>query len=223
MRVDLENGQAVLAFAFFLVVSALGLWFDDERLFLTADGRESGPSMHWIRFLRNGCSMLCPIWSELESGPLAPLADLWRDDLGVTRSETDPFLVALLTAVPTEKDDPVNRWPPSEIEIYNDSAAKLADAFTFVQGRGSAVSIWDVLNAWGMRVSPEYLGLLQNNHPGALLLLAYYSLLLRPLRTNWFLHHRITKLLDEVGLRLEGRCSMQIWTLFSKVCAESSD
>jgi len=217
MHVDIENGQAVLAFAFFLVVCALGLGSDDERLFLIADGPESDLSTHWISFLRNGCSMLCPIWPELMSGLLAPLAVLWRDDLNITRLPTDPLFLSLLSAVPSDKNGPMNYWSDSEIEIFNDSAAKLADAFAFAEQCGSALSIWDVLNAWVMRVTTEYLTLLQKNHPGALLLLAYYSLLLRPLQKSWFLHHRVDKLLDEIGLRLEGQCSAYIWDLFLRV------
>lgn len=217
LHVDPENGHAVLAFAFFLVVCSLSLDHDDERLFLTTDGSESRPSIHWIHFLRNGCSMLCPIWPELISGPLAPLADLWRDDLDVSPLPTDPLLVTLLSAVPSGHGDPMHCWSDSEIEIYNDSAAKLADAFAFAERHGYAITIWDALNAWAMRVTPEYLCLLQRNHPGALLLLAYYSLLLRPLQTNWFLHHRINKLLDEINIRLEGRCPIYIWDLFLRV------
>lgn len=224
MHVDLENGQAVLAFAFFLVVYALGFDSGGQGLFLISDDHgpnsESGPSMHWINFLRNGCFMLCSIWSELMSGPLAPLANLFRDDLNVAPLPTNPLLVSLLSAVPSD-NDPIHCWPHWEIEVYSDSAAKLVGAFAFAERCGHAVSIWDVLNAWAMRVTPEYLGLLQRNHPGALLLLAYYSLLLRPLQTNWFFHHRINKLVDEISLRLEGRCSAHIWDLFLRVCGGS--
>jgi hypothetical protein len=60
MHVDSNNGQAVLAFAFFLVVCPLGSESEDQELFLS-NGNEQGkdtPSLHWVSMLRNGCFML---------------------------------------------------------------------------------------------------------------------------------------------------------------------
>ncbi|KAL4785022.1 hypothetical protein BJX76DRAFT_356491 [Aspergillus varians] len=118
--------------------------------------------------LQNGCSMLCPVWDDLTKGPLAPLAAVWEDDLGVTADPKDPLLTTLFAAVATE--NPSNY----EYEAYREAAVKLTMAFAYLRPRGSAATIWDALNAWPMRVAPPYLALLRQSRPGALLLLAYY-------------------------------------------------
>lgn len=127
MHVDSNNGQAVLAFAFFLVVCPLGSESEDQGLFLS-NGNEQGKdtsSLHWVSMLRNGCSMLCPVWDELTSDPLAPFAALWRDDLVIVLDRTDPLLVTLLSVFPDDGS--------TEYHIYHDSAVKLAAAFQFIQ------------------------------------------------------------------------------------------
>jgi hypothetical protein len=207
MHVDSDNCEAVLAFAFFLVICALSSESGDSRLFLSDDTDK----LHWISILRNGCSMLCPVWTELTGGPLAPFAALWRDDLGITTDANDPLLVTLLHVLPEHKP---------EYHIYRDSAVKLAEAFEFIEQRGPSSTSWDALNSWPMRVMPEYLALLKQNRPGALLLLAYYAILLRPVRGEWFLEGRDWKLMDEIARRLEGNCSPQIWDLFAGIQQE---
>ncbi|EAW06578.1 uncharacterized protein ACLA_082690 [Aspergillus clavatus NRRL 1] len=207
MHVDSDNCEAVLAFAFFLVICALSSGSEDSRFFLSDDNDQ----LHWISILRNGWSMLCPVWTELTGGPLAPFAALWRDDLGVTADANDPLLVTLLHVFPEHEP---------EYPIYRDSAVKLTEAFAFIQQRGPSSTIWDALNSWPMRVMPEYLALLKQNRPGALLLLAYYAILLRPIRGEWFLEGRDWKLIDEIARRLQGNCSPQIWDLFAEIQQE---
>ncbi|KAJ5135162.1 transcriptional regulator family: Fungal Specific TF, partial [Penicillium bovifimosum] len=206
MHVDSDNSQAVLAFSFFLVVYALGSQSTDQALFLSNDDDpEDAPSSNWIEILRNGCSMLCPVWTELITGPLAPFTTLWRDDLGVTTDPKDPLLITLLSVIPDHELE------SAESLIYRDSAVKLANAFSFIKNCGPSPSIWDALNSWPMRVSPDYLTLLKQNNPGALLLLSYYAILLRPLRGEWFLEGRVMGLVDQIARRLRGNCSAQIW------------
>ncbi|KAJ5482046.1 transcriptional regulator family: Fungal Specific TF [Penicillium sp. IBT 31633x] len=211
MHVDSNNSQALLAFAFFLVVYALGSEPNDQPLFLSdeTDQGEGAPSLEWIEILRNGCAMLCPVWTELTTSPLAPFTTPWRDDLGITTNPNDPLLITLLSAIPDYKSE------STDYNIYRDSAIKLTQAFAFIERCGPLSTIWDVLNAWPMRVSSEYLVLLKHNNPGALLLLAYYVILLQPFQREWFLKGRVMKLIDEIARRLYGNCSPQIWEAFS--------
>ncbi|KAJ5478273.1 transcriptional regulator family: Fungal Specific TF [Penicillium desertorum] len=211
INVDSNNSQAVLAFAFFLVVYALASEPNDQPLFLSKDNNqgEDASSLEWIEILRNGCSMLCPVWAELTTSPLAPFTALWRDDLGVPTNPNDPLLITLLSVIPEHNSASTDYY------IYRDSAVKLSQAFAFIERCGSPPTIWDVLNSWPMRVSPEYLALLKHNNPGALLLLAHYAILLQPLREEWFLKGRVMELIDEIARRLKGNCSPQIWEVFS--------
>ncbi|CAI7568253.1 unnamed protein product [Penicillium palitans] len=214
MHVDSNNCQAILSYAFFLVVYGLNSESEDEPLFL--GNQRTNSSSNWISLLRNGCSMLCDVWSELKHGPLAPFAALWRDDIGVTADPNDPLLVSLLSAI-SESSETVataQRFSGDDVHIYRDAALKLAGAFEFTQRFGASLSVWDALNSWLTQVLPEYFDLLDQNHPGALLLLAHYAILLKPLQAEWFLNGRVTKLMDEIGRRLEGNCSLHIWKLF---------
>jgi hypothetical protein len=129
MNVDSNNSQAVLAFAFFLVVYALGSESNDQPLFLSKDNNqgEDAPSLEWIEILRNGCSMLCPVWTELTTSPLAPFTALWRDDLDVPTNPNDPLLITLLSVIPEYESELTDYY------IYRDSAVKLAQAFAFIK------------------------------------------------------------------------------------------
>ncbi|KAJ5972455.1 uncharacterized protein N7479_002373 [Penicillium vulpinum] len=215
MHVDTDNCRAILAYAFFLVVYGLSPESEDDILFLS-NKWEATPSSNWISLLRNGCSMLCNVWSELTHGSLAPFTALWREDLGTTVDPSDPILMSLLSVISEshEAADCGNRSSDSDMHIYRDAAFKLAEAFEFTRRCGASLSIWDALNSWPIRVLPEYFDLLDRNHPGALLLLAYYAILLKPLQAEWLLRGRVTKLMDEIGRRLEGSCSLHIWNLF---------
>ncbi|KAJ5823086.1 hypothetical protein N7447_005426 [Penicillium robsamsonii] len=215
MQVDTNNCQAILAYAFFLVIYGLSSESEDEILFLGNEGEAISPS-NWISLLRNGCSMLCDVWSELTQGSLAPFAAIWRDDLGFTADPSDPLLVSLLSAMSDSSEvvDCDQRFSDDDMHVYRDAALRLAEAFEFTRRFGATLSIWDALSSWLTRVLPEYFDLLDRNHPGALLLLAHYAVLLKPLQAEWFLRGRITKLMDEIGRRLEGNCSLGIWNSF---------
>ncbi|KOS48454.1 hypothetical protein ACN38_g634 [Penicillium nordicum] len=215
MHVDSNNCQAILAYAFFLVVYGLSSESEDETLFLGNNQRTSSSS-NWISLLRNGCSMLCNNWSELKHGPLAPFAALWRDDIGVTADPNDPLLVSLLSVISESSQAVASVQIPlnNDVHIYRDAAVKLAGAFEFTRRLGASLGVWDTLNSWLTQVSSKYFSLLDQDHPGALLLLAHYAILLKPLQAEWFLNGRVTKLMNEIGRRLEGNCSLHIWKLF---------
>ncbi|PYI26452.1 hypothetical protein BP00DRAFT_439969 [Aspergillus indologenus CBS 114.80] len=210
LLVDRDNCEAVLAFAFFLVICSLNSDTEDPRLFLNDDPDQH---LHWINILRNGCSMLCPFWDELTAGPLAPFAAVWEDDLGVSVEASEgPLLGALLPRVFAET--PIHGLA-GEHETYRDAAVQLAAAEAFLRRRGPGATVWDALNAWPMRMAPAYLELLKQDRPGALLLLAYYATLLRPTRGEWFLVGRVESLIDEIARRLEDTsCSAQSWDFF---------
>jgi hypothetical protein len=106
--------------------------------------------------------------------------------------------------------------------VYRSAAILLAEAFEFARQRGAAFTVWDALNAWPLRVPSEYLYLLQANHPGALLLLAYYFLLLQTLKPSWFFESRVSHLLDGIGRRLQGNSPANIWRLFLEIRSKHS-
>lgn len=149
--------------------------------------------------------MLLPVWDKLADGPLAPLAYLGRDDLDSNiPNEENPLLRSLLSAVPS-KDSGLS-WSDEEPVIYRDAAVQLPKAFAFARHLGPSLTVWDALSAWPMRVSLGYLSLLRAHHPGALLLLAYYAVLLRRLEPCWYIgEDRATKLLDSIRRLPDGR------------------
>lgn len=222
MHVDSNNCQAILAYAFFLVVYGLSSESEDDILFLGSEGQANSSCSNWISLLRNGCSMLCNVWSELKHGPLAPFAALWRDSLGITADPSDPLLVSLLSAISDSIEDVGydQRFLDNDMRIYHDAALKLAEAFEFTRRFGASLTVWDALDSWLTQLLPEYFDLLDRNHPGALLLLAHYAILLKPLQAEWFLNGRVTKLMDEIGRRLEGNCSLHVWNLFLVACQQ---
>ncbi|KAJ6044146.1 Short-chain dehydrogenase/reductase SDR [Penicillium canescens] len=72
--------------------------------------------------------------------------------------------------------------------------------------------VWDSLNSWPMRVLPEYLILLKQDRPSALLLSGYYTILLRPLQGKWLLRGPGYET-GRCDCATEGRGSPQLWDL----------
>lgn len=151
MRVNEYNSEAILAFAFVLVVCALGMEEEEGEeggnlfLFLTGTGpggQQRSNNSHAIHLLRGGCSMLCSVWSKISEGPLAPLAELWQDDLGVSVNlDTNPLLHSLFCVLPDRSSTimgarPVAFWSDGEMSVYRSAAIQLAEAFEFAHQRG---------------------------------------------------------------------------------------
>jgi hypothetical protein len=196
-----DNCHAVLAFAHLLVIYSFAAENEDERLFLAdGDSLELVPS--WLFFIRSGCSMLCSVWETILSGPVQNLANSWDIPILVLEDYRTPLIGHLLSAIPPQ--DSHYAWSLEECHIYHEATTELGLAFG-ASVVGELCTTWDVLRLWPLRVSTDYFRLLNSHHPGALILLAHYCLLIRKLDAKWYLKGRAKRLLSAITKFLDSR------------------
>jgi hypothetical protein len=109
---------------------------------------------------------------------------------------------------------PQDDWLDSERACYIEAANELARAFSCMNALGNRVTTWDAMRIWPMRKSLEYIELLRVWHPGALILLAHFCLILEKLDGYWYFKGRSQKVLSTVAKRLDRRWHRYIeWPL----------
>lgn len=192
-NVSKENCHAVLVFTHLLVIYSFAAEKQDERLFLVEN---DGPSLMpgWLYFTRGGCSMLCSVWDYLETGPVADLANCWELPFTIPHTETEqPLQAYFMAMIPTQASTEI--WSEAICQTYTQAATELVWAFRCAYLSGDRLTTWDLLRIWPMRISQDYIVLLSQKHPSALILLAHYCLLLNKMGSAWFFNDRAERLL----------------------------
>jgi hypothetical protein len=217
--VSLPNSEAVLVFSHLLILYSFASEVQDERLFL-ATNTSTTPSAHksstsvprgidgeidllppWLYFLRNGCALLCDVWDHLESSPVAPLAEMWDIPILIP-----PFPTPLLTHLLSLSPSPISSgaWTSRENQIYEQAAKDLASAFASTASHPtSEYTTWDALRVWPMHLSVSFLELINEEHPGSLVLLAHYCILLKKIEGHWYFDGRSRRLMKAILGKLE--------------------
>ena len=211
-NVNSRNCDAVFAFSHLLSIYAFASSIHDERLLLVENNQKDVlPS--WLYVMRTACLMLCNQWDRLEYGPIKGLAQAWEEPMAVMEKEATspphPLLYHLLSVIP----DPASTdaWSEETCQTYRNASIDLARAFSFTHFLGKDFTTWHALRFWPMQVSIDYLNLLSCWHPGALILLAHYCVVLQKLECNWYFEGRATSLLNKVLACLDER-----WHCFIK-------
>jgi Orsellinic acid/F9775 biosynthesis cluster protein D/Fungal specific transcription factor domain len=195
-----DNCHAVLVYSHLLVIYSFASEEQDERLLLVEPtGTDVLPN--WLYFLRSGCSLLCTVWHELESGPVKALSLAWETPINVSEDfeseKRDYFLSVLFTP------SSCAAWPEETCRILHAAAIELGSAFSCTRALGETFTTWDALRVWPMRISVDYMYLLNKWHPGALILLAHYCILLLKVEQHWYFEGRAKRLLETIMSRLD--------------------
>ena len=152
--------------------------------------------------------MLCDVWDRIGTGPVRYLAESWEILVDISKFPHQPLLDYLMSIPP---DD----WPEEVRVPYNDSALALARTFSCMYALDEKIATLDVVRFWTIRNSIEYVELLGNWHPGALILLAHYCIVLHRVRTkSWYLEGRAASMLSTIVRRLDRKWHQNIqWPL----------
>ncbi|OOF97215.1 hypothetical protein ASPCADRAFT_165820 [Aspergillus carbonarius ITEM 5010] len=218
-----DNCNAILAFAYLLVVYSFAADQPEcsesvsstDSLFLVnhnvGGDVESGSILRsWLYFLRAGCSMLCDVWEPLQEGPVQALLEAWDIDLGDNPDRS--CLKCLLSVIPDESvatggtgnaSESNSLWTEEVTATYRQAAIELSRSFAYVHAQGGFPTTWDILRIWPMEVSLEYMALLQHRHPGALILLAHYCILLKQMEKHWYFEGRAATLIRVIQRQLK--------------------
>jgi len=203
-RLELEivnghNCDAIFAFSHLLSIYAFASSKHDGRLLL-AENNQIDVLPSWLYFMRTGCLMLCDVWDRLEDGPVKGLAQAWEEPMAIIEKEATspphPLLYHLLSIIPDSTS--VVAWAEETCQIYRNAALELSRAFSFTHFMGKDLTTWHALRVWPMRVPVEYINLLSSWHPGALILLAHYCIILQKLEDNWYFEGTATSLLTMI-------------------------
>jgi hypothetical protein len=141
--------------------------------------------------------MLCDVWGRIGTGPVRYLAESWGKLVDISEFPHQSLLDYFLVIPP---DD----WPEEVRVPYNDSALALARIFSCVHSLDEKITTLDVVSFWPIQNSVEYVELLSNWHPGALILLAHYCIVLHRVGTrSWYLGGRAASVLSTIVQRLD--------------------
>ncbi|KAG9228102.1 hypothetical protein BJ875DRAFT_490216 [Amylocarpus encephaloides] len=196
VNVTEDNCDAVHLFAHLLVINSFASNQQDQCLLIVAEPENTDVMPAWLHFLRNGCSMLCHLWDKLEAGPVGALASAWEIPIDISAHPIQP-LVNYLVAMTQDE------WSDDTRNIYRGTAIELARAFSCMNALGDAITTWDAVRIWPMRLSIAYMELLKQKHPSALILLAHYCIVLKRLELNWYFEDRAASLLSTISHHLD--------------------
>ncbi|EXJ85314.1 hypothetical protein A1O3_05989 [Capronia epimyces CBS 606.96] len=203
---DASKSHAVVTFVHLLILYSIAMEHQDEQLLLVPEG-QSDVVVSWLHLLRTGSGMLCATWHLIEIGPCQQLSLVWREETSLSPAATllaselrDKFLAAIPR--PGSQDE----WARSERDEYANAASYLALAFAYhSQPSTGPCTTWDILRIWPHRLSDPFMAMMAANHPGALILLAHYAILLKDIEQHWYFKGRATRLIRRIAERLEER------------------
>jgi hypothetical protein len=101
---------------------------------------------------------------------------------------------------------------PTKDDVNNEKFSSLPEAFVKLhaaftiseEGRAhSRYTLWTAVHSWPARISQEYLDLLKDRDPGALILLAHFCILLEPLEGTWYISGFRKRLLSRIYKKLD--------------------
>lgn len=204
-----DNCHAVLAFTHLLVIYSFATSPQDASLLLVDSiGTESLPS--WLCFLRGFCSMLCDFWEQaILTGPLQSLAAVWEAPIDINEDDQSSLRDFFFSVIPDASSG--GGWTAETVAAYREAAIELARAFLCMNALGPAATFWDALRLWPLEVSDKYMELLRDRHPGALILMAHWCIMLNSTRSQWYSEDLAPRMLLGILQQLDARwhCYMQ--------------
>ncbi|KAJ5208084.1 hypothetical protein N7449_002463 [Penicillium cf. viridicatum] len=165
--------------------------------------------IEWLNLFRGTIHILTSEERSLKTGPLAPMfvmghrRKLARDARSATA--TPPFLLVLKQLLQDTVHD------PSELQCYHDSIDDMAMSFATVDEIGSHNCETADIFIWLMRVSDQYFGYFQQRTPEAMVIFAYFCVLMKEMEWAWWMQgfsvHTISGIYYILGE--EHRCWLQ--------------
>lgn len=214
------NCDAIMAFAYLLVVYSFATDLDNSSNPLliindTGTGPRDGHLLlpQWLHLIRAGCLMLDSVWDRIESGPVKALAVAFEISLDLDNVPL-PYLNHFLSLIPGDLS-----WPEQEVLTYRHAATQLARSFAYLEHERvkSNVNTWVILGVWPVGLETDFIALLSERHPGALILLAYYCVILKHMEECWYFGGRPAKLIVSIANMLDRRWHAYIQEAISLV------
>jgi hypothetical protein len=199
-----NNCNALLAFSQLLIIHCFASEEPDEDLLLVRGKHELGLP-DWLHIIRGNCTIFKAIWQFIENGPLAPLKMEGIDGEHLAPvPETPEYarrLGGLLAAISfSGKNRIAQKVTEGSLSPLPGALVELSRAFSKAQAARSrsVFTMWTAVYIWPVQVSQDYLDLLKDRDPAALILLAHYCILLEPLESHWYMSGYSKRLLSRI-------------------------
>lgn len=203
-----HNCNALLAFSQLLIIHCFASEEHDENLLLLVRGPHETGLPEWLQLIRGSCTIFEDVLQFLTMGPLKKLNEEMEPRLLADAPEDLEYnrRLAHLAEMPTFKrlPDPRN-GPEGNLFPLPCALHELSRAFakaSAAQSR-SHFTMWIAVYIWPAQISAEYLGLLKQRDPVALVLLAHYCILLKPLESSWYMNGFTKRLLSRIVNQLD--------------------
>ncbi|KUJ06426.1 uncharacterized protein LY89DRAFT_603329 [Mollisia scopiformis] len=189
-----ETIDAIFAFAGSIVyyVMASPEHFAGEKIDRCRIPTKNDDHPHWFQTMRGLMGLLMNHWNELLKGQFHDLLDSLPpgSDLAIDPPEDEHF-GKLEGLFPNSTDD-------RKVEICREALKELRDTSAFSNESSGIRSIKSSIHMWAGRVSQEYMELVYERDPRALVILAHFCVLLKRNNHHWYSKGLGTGMLDNV-------------------------
>jgi hypothetical protein len=173
-------------------------------------GKHESGLPDWLQIIRGSCTIFSSVRESVTTGPLAPLLTDHTSDESFYLIPQNPEharrFYNLLHLARFGKHSIAEKFAKGGyVSPIPGALLELSMAFSKSQvakERG-VFTVSTALRIWPARVSQDYLNLLKERDPAALVVLAHYCLLLEPLESNWYMSGFRKKLLTRIYNQLD--------------------
>jgi hypothetical protein len=198
-----DNCNALLAFSNLLIIHSFASEEQDEHLLLVGATQDSGMP-DWLKIVRGSCAIFQRVWHVVVSGPFKPLVMHEIDEERLPDVSESPEYIrrlGLLISFPFPGED---QPETSKTHLaFATTLLQLSRAFRKADAAGPILTIRTAVYSWPAQVTQDYLDLLAERHPAALILLAHYCILLRPLESQWYMSGIRKRLITRIYRQLD--------------------
>ncbi|KAE9379523.1 hypothetical protein N431DRAFT_460777 [Stipitochalara longipes BDJ] len=199
-NVDKDNCNALFAFSALVICYAFGSPKSSEDLFLTEkDNTQAVPD--WLHFLRGTYSLLSSSWESIQNGPMAPLIEPFHGRSIAPNIIDDEQLHTLIPLLESETTRNVDDQDKSKIYVAALQDLRTVFANSYSTDNSKHCVRWASFD-WPVRVSEDFIRLLNDREPKALILLAHHCVLLKREEACWYLDGHAHRLLSTIEAML---------------------
>ena len=198
-----QNCNALLAFSHLLIMHSFASEQQDEHLLLVGGTQESGMP-DWLNVVRGSCAIFKSVWPAVMSGPFKQLIMETGVNIALpdeAGNEEQIRRLGLLLHIPFSGLDELEL--EKKRRAFGSALLELSRGFRKADAAKPFFTMWTAVYIWPAHVSQDYLDLLAERHPAALVLLAHYCILLEPLECHWYMSGIRKRLLCRIYRQLD--------------------
>lgn len=196
---DPRVAHSALAFGRFMVSYMLAQSAISDSLVERIPSFDTAP--HWFHVVRGLVILTVKAWTHLIDGPFGPLLTQTERPFQPERNPDDIHLLELHRML----DQSLEVSPDDEkaIRVCRDALEELRRVAGVPYSQCKTLGHLTVINIWPGSISSDYVILLHQRRPEALVILAHYCTLLKKVNSYWYLKGLGQKLLTEISRTLE--------------------